>query len=137
MVLTMTCVYIFLMGWTEFKEYCGQFLNFKYGELSRTEYLFGTLALTNLVALGAVFFIIFFVKEEMTDGITIFGHKHSAVVLGVEYALITLVNISAFLRRMNKVKLSKLYALVYFIPGIGHFTAFVIAMLPDGFGDVY
>ena len=118
----------------DFFEYWSEMLLLKDGCLGRWQYLACTWVSTFVIAL---FGIIILERNGLKyDGIK-FISLESVLGYGFLYLIITFIQLSAFFRRMNDAMLSHWYALVFLIPGIGNIIAFIIAMLPSGFGDPY
>ena len=116
----------------DLQDYMTDILNIKEGTLTRTQYFACTWLITFVLAiLGSVFLGI--VGFDITGAKT-FGYYIAYALL---YLVITVVQISAFMRRMNDACLTKWYTLVFLVPGIGNILAFIIAMMPTGFGSPY
>ena len=116
----------------DLQEYWNEILNLKYGTLTRMQYFACTWLSTFVIAIvGGVFVGNVILKTGSTRGIEYY------LAYGSLYLIITLVQISAFCRRMNDAGLSKWYTLVFLIPGIGNIVAILIALMPTGFGSHY
>ena len=55
----------------------------------------------------------------------------------ITLAIVTFINLSAFVRRLNDIGLTKWIGLVYVLPVAGFVLAWIIAILPTGYGDQY
>lgn len=113
-------------------DFWGNILNIQQGTLSRWEY-FGC----TWISIWAVSFIgsIFLANIGMSFSSTRTLEYYLAY--GFLYVFITFIHLSGFLRRCNDACLSKWYALVFLVPGIGHILAFIVALMPSGFGSPY
>ncbi|MBO4474959.1 MAG: DUF805 domain-containing protein [Clostridiales bacterium] len=55
----------------------------------------------------------------------------------ITLAIVTFINLSAFVRRLNDICLTKWIALVYTLPVAGFVLAWIISILPSGYGEQY
>lgn len=122
-----------LVTFDDMLEFWDGIFNVKYGQLRRMQYFGCTWASTIIIAfLGSIFLSrIILADNAATKGFEFY------LAYGILYLIITLVELSAFLRRMNDAKLSHWYALVFLIPGIGNIVGFIIALMPSDFGSPY
>ena len=112
-------------------DFWGDILNIRDGVLSRMQY-FGCTWISSFAIgfIGSIFLTIIGVNSG-PRGIGYF------LAYGILYLILTVMQLSAFFRRMNDACLSKWYALVFLLPVVGNFLAFIIALMPSGFGDPY
>ena len=112
--------------------YLTDMFNLRDGTLSRTEYFACTWLVSFVIGTIAAVFIAFVdTKTGSSRGV---GHY---IADGLAYLTMTVVQISAFMRRMNDAGLTKWYTLVFLLPGVGNILAILIALMPTGFGDPY
>ena len=116
----------------DLQDYLNDMLNVKEVTLGRMNYFVCTWLVS--VCLAALSVIVVGIAGVNLSGPKTLGYY---VALLCIWAPITLVQISAFMRRMNDAMLTKWFTLVFLVPGIGNILAFLIAMMPTGFGDPY
>ncbi len=122
-----------LVSFEDLGEFWNDILNIKYGTLGRWAYFGCTWVSTFVISAVSTFIISNMIlrNDVSTKSFEYF------LAYGILYLIITAVQLSGFLRRMNDAQLSHWYALVFLIPGIGNIIAFVIALLPADFGSPY
>ncbi|MBO4650764.1 MAG: DUF805 domain-containing protein [Clostridiales bacterium] len=114
-------------------EYWQEMLNIKNGTLTRCQYFACTWLSSIVISIfGSVFLANIGLKY---NGLS--GNLEYWLAYGTLYLIITFIQLSAFMRRMNDADLSRWYALVFLIPGIGNIVAVLIALMPTGFGSPY
>ena len=122
-----------LVSFEDLGEFWSDILNIKYGTLGRWVY-FGCTWVSTFVITAVYFF--FIINMILRNNVSTESFEYF-LAYGSLYLIITLVQLSGFLRRMNDAQLSHWYALVFLIPGIGNIIAFLIALLPSDFGSPY
>lgn len=129
-------ILLFVCGVVTFEdlgEFWGDILNVKYGTLQRLNYFACTWVSTAAIAfVGNLFLSNLIINDNISTKSFEYLFPYSIL-----YLIITIVQLSAFLRRMNDAKLSHWFALVFLIPVIGNAIGFIIALLPSDFGSPY
>lgn len=129
-------ILLFVCGVVTFEdlgEFWGEILNIKYGTLQRLNYFACTWVSTTAIAfVGNLFLTNLIIRDNVSTKSFEYLFPY-----GILYLIITIVQLSAFLRRMNDAKLSHWYALVFLIPVIGNVVGFIIALMPSDFGSAY
>ena len=116
----------------DLSQFWDEIINIKDGTLTRTQYFGCMFIYSYAISIVSVFILSFAgVKLNGTRNLTYF------LLYGLVYLIVTFIQISAFCRRMNDAGLTKWYTLVFLVPVIGNLLAFIIAMMPSGFGSPY
>ncbi len=130
----------------DFVEFGADMFNWKYGQIQRWPFYICSVVYSAVV-LGAstLIMLLAFKAQSALPGESVLEILNPMNIMKlngparifwfITLAIVTFINLSAFIRRLNDIRLSKWFGLVYAIPVAGFVLAWIVSILPTGYGD--